>query len=57
MDETWQTDTIAPQDDDSEGPVKLTWNHNWAVITWNLQTPGGEEPQILLARTLRHLKV
>lgn len=45
MDETWQTDTIAPQDDDSEGPIKLTWNHNWAVFTWNLQTPGGEEPQ------------
>lgn len=45
MDETWQTDTIAPQDDDSEVPVKLTWNHNLAVITWNMQTPVGEEPQ------------
>lgn len=45
MDETWETDTIAPQDDDSEVPVKLAWNHNLAVITWNMQTPVGEEPQ------------
>lgn len=51
MDETWQTDTIAPQDDDSEGPVKLTWNHNWAVITWNLSL------RVLLAGTLRYLEV